>query len=140
MMLRVGLRLLTGIRLPGAVEQPVSALSAAATPTALLILGGTLHFDSISRNRKYIAAVTLIKLICVPALILVCSYFLGFNPVERFVVFAVFATPVATASFPMAAAMGGDASLAGELVVISTVISVFTLFLWIFGMSSFGWI
>ena len=48
------------------------------------------------------------------------------------------ATPVATASFSMAQNMGGDGDLAGELVVSSTIISIVTLFLWIFLMSSLG--
>ena len=50
----------------------------------------------------------------------------------------LFATPVATSSYPMAAAMGGDGPLAGELVVITNVFSLVTLFLFIFGFSAFG--
>lgn len=51
---------------------------------------------------------------------------------ELFLVIAVFATPVASGSYPMAQNMGGDGELAGQLVFLSTVISVFTLFGWIF--------
>ncbi len=45
--------------------------------------------------------------------------------------YVVFATPVAAASYPMAQSMGGDADLAGEYVVISTLLSIFTIFGWI---------
>ena len=51
---------------------------------------------------------------------------------ELFLLVAVYGTPVAAASYPMAQNMGGDGELAGQLVVISTVVSVVTLFFWIF--------
>nr|WP_279221407.1 MULTISPECIES: hypothetical protein [unclassified Clostridium] len=38
----------------------------------------------------------------------------------------------------MAQNMGGDGELAGQFVVISTAVSMFTLFLWIFFMKSVG--
>ena len=46
-------------------------------------------------------------------------------------VFSAFATPVAAASYPMALSMGGDADLAGEYVVVTTLTSLLTIFLWI---------
>ena len=44
----------------------------------------------------------------------------------------MFAAPVATSSYTMAQMMGGDGPLAGELVVMTTVFSLFTLFFWVF--------
>ena len=49
----------------------------------------------------------------------------------RMVWIVVFAAPIATASYPMADAMGCDGRLAGELVTTSTLASVVTLFLWV---------
>ena len=66
------------------------------------------------------------------------GYMLGIRGVELFLILAVYATPVATASYPMAQNMGGDGELAGQMVVISTVASVGTLFLWIFLLNSIG--
>ena len=42
---------------------------------------------------------------------------------------AVFCTPVAVSSVPMAQEMGADAKLAGQLVVFTTITSAFTVFL-----------
>ena len=56
----------------------------------------------------------------------------GLDPVNRFVILVMFAAPVATSSYTMAQMMGGDGPLAGELVVMTTVFSLFTLFLWVF--------
>ena len=50
----------------------------------------------------------------------------------------LFATPIATSSYPMAQSMGGDGSLAGELVALTNMGSVVTLFLFIFTLSRMG--
>ena len=71
--------------------------------------------------------VALIGVTLVPLL----SGLLGLQPVERFLLLSVFATPVATASYPMAESMDGDGKLAAEFVAISTVASVATLFFWL---------
>ena len=78
------------------------------------------------------------KLLVLPAISIGISLLFGFTSVERFVSFEMFATPVATASFSMAQNMGGDGELAGQLVVLSTAVSVITIFLWVFGLSSVG--
>ena len=43
----------------------------------------------------------------------------------------LFGSPVATSSFAMAQQMGGDSDLAGQLVVYTSIFSIFTMFLWI---------
>ena len=47
------------------------------------------------------------------------------------VLLVMFAAPIASASYPMAENMGGDGTLAGELVAVSSGISIITLFLWV---------
>ena len=69
---------------------------------------------------------------------LAIGYALGLRGLELFLLIAVYGTPVAAASYPMAQNMGGDGELAGQLVVISTVVSVVTLFFWIFFLRSIG--
>ena len=62
----------------------------------------------------------------------------GISGAELFVVFCMFATPVAAASYPMAQSMGGDADLAGEYVLVSTLLSIVTIFFWILILKNFG--
>lgn len=126
------------IYLPACVEKPVKAFSDLSTPLALFVLGSTLHFSSIRKNLKYLVSALGLKLVLIPSIIMVLAVKLQFRPVECFVLFAMFATPVAAASYPMAQNMGGDGELAGELVVTSTVVSVFTIFLWIYFLKSIG--
>ena len=53
-------------------------------------------------------------------------------------IFEMYATPVATASYSMAQNMGGDGELAGQFVVLSTAASVVTIFLWVYLFTNIG--
>ncbi len=126
------------IKLPECIIKPVAAFSDMTSPLALFILGGTLHFDAIAKNARCLVSVLTLKLFAVPAIMMALAYMIGLRGVELFVVLAMYGTPIATASYPMAQNMGGDGELAGQLVVISTVASVVTLFIWIFVLTSIG--
>ena len=128
------------IKLPSSVETPISQFAALTTPLALFVLGGTLHFSAISHNLKYIVPSMSVKLLVLTAVITVIATMIGFNNLERFILFEMYATPVATASYSMAQNMGGDGELAGQFVVLSTAASVFTIFLWVFFFTGMGYI
>ena len=124
--------LLAGITLPSAIDSVVETFSDLATPLALFILGGTLNFGSLKKNLRYLLPGLFVKLIAVPAVMMSIAYALGLRSLELFLVLAMYGTPIAVASYPMAQNMGGDGELAGHFVMLSTVLSVLTLFLWIF--------
>lgn len=126
--------LLLGLRLPPMVEKPVAALSGLTTPVAMITLGGTLMFSDVRRNARIIGPVLVIRLIVLPLVMLTLGWLAGLRGVEFFLVLMAFGTPIATSSYPMAANMGGDGDLAGELVFLSTVISLLTIFGFIFFM------
>ena len=121
-----------GIKFPACIEKPIGQFSDLTTPLALFVLGGTMHVSSIRGNVKYLAPALSLKLVIVPAVIFALSMALGFTSLERFVLFTMYATPIAASSYSMAVNMGGDGELAGEFVVISTAVSVVTIFLWVF--------
>lgn len=127
-----------GIKLPGSLVTPISAFSNMTSPLAIYVLGGTLQFKAIRKNLKYLVPTLTCKLFFLPAIIIAIAYAFGLRGLELFLLIAVYATPVAAASYPMAQNMGGDGELAGQFVVISTAVSMFTLFLWIFFMKSVG--
>ena len=130
---------LAGIRLPKCLESPVAGLSGMVTPLALFTLGGTLQFSAIRKNARMLTTILLVKLVLLPVAMLILGYcIIGLRRVELFLYLMVFATPVATSSYPMAMNMGGDGELAGQLVFLSTVISLVTVFCFIFGMSQAG--
>lgn len=126
------------LSLPDPLYNVIHQYSAASTPIALFILGGTLRFSSLWKNRFSLTAVFVVKLLLVPALMLYLSTMFGFSAMERFVVFTLYATPIATATYSMAQGMGADYELCGEAIVVTTVGSVFTLFFWICFLQGLG--
>ena len=51
---------------------------------------------------------------------------------------AVFGAPTALSSFPLACELGGDERLAGEIVAVTSVCSIVTMFLFIFILKQLG--
>ena len=126
------------IRLPAFIASPVSSLAGVATTLALVVLGANLKFEELRKNRRTISAVLLIRLILLPVVMVAFAYCIGLRGVELFLILMIFGTPVATSSYPMAQNMGGDGQLAGQLVFVSTVVSLATIFLFIFTLSQLG--
>ena len=126
------------IRLPSFIASPISSLAGLATTLALVVLGANLKFDELKKNRRAISAVLVIRLILLPMAMVALAYFIGLRGVELFLILMIFGTPVATSSYPMAQNMGGDGQLAGQLVFVSTVVSLATIFLFIFTLSRLG--
>ena len=126
------------IRLPSFVATPVSSLAGAATTIALVVLGANLKFDELKKNSRTISVVLVIRLILLPVVMVAFAYLIGLRGVELFLILMIFGTPVATSSYPMAQNMGGDGQLAGQLVFVSTVASLATIFVFIFTLSRLG--
>ena len=126
------------IQLPAFIASPVSSLASLATTLALVVLGANLKFDELRKNARTVSAVLVIRLILLPLLMVPFGYLIGLRGVELFLILMIFGTPVATSSYPMAQNMGGDGQLAGQLVFVSTVASLGTIFLFIFTMSRLG--
>ena len=109
-----------------------------ATPVSSLVLGANLKFDELKKNRRTLSVVLTVRLILLPLVMVAFAYLIGLRGVELFLILMIFGTPVATSSYPMAQNMGGDGQLAGQLVFVSTVASLATIFLFIFAFSQFG--
>lgn len=128
------------IRLPELLIGPLETLGEAATPLALVVLGGMLSVRSISEHRYYLLAAALARLVFVPLVTVVTGILLGFRGNDLVAVLAAFASPTAVASTPMAQAMGGDGKLAGEIVAVTSVGCILTIFLWVFVLSGLGYL
>ena len=126
------------IRLPDFIASPVSSLASLATTLAMIVLGANLVFDELKKNRRTVTAVLLVRLVLLPLITVPLGWLIGLRGVELFLVLMIFGTPVATSSYPMAQNMGGDGQLAGQLVFVSTVASLGTIFLFIYAMSRLG--
>lgn len=105
---------------------------------AMFVLGGTMHFKAVGGNARYLIGGIVTKLLILPTVIIAVATLCGISGVELFILMIMYATPTATASYAMAQNMGGDGELAGQFVVISTAVSVVTIFMWIYLTRSLG--
>lgn len=129
----------SGLRLPRFLEQFVFEVAEIATPLALIILGGSVTFSSVRTNLKPLVLGVVNRLVVVPAIGLTVSILVGYRGLELVLLMSMFASPAAVSSYTMAQQMEGDAELAGQLVVFTTVFSLFSLFLWISGLMALGY-
>ena len=130
--------MLLGIKLPSAVELTVSTLSDATSPIAMILLGAALNLKGFKSDRARIVICTLGKLVVFPVFGIGGAVLLGITGVQLIAVTLMVAAPVALASYAMASSMGGNGELAGELVVITTVCSCFTIPVFLFILKTNG--
>ena len=124
--------MMLGITLPAPVETTIGTLSDATAPIAMILLGAALNLKGFSSDRRRIAICTIGKLIVFPAFGIAGAVLLGIRDVQLIAVTLMVAAPVALASYAMASSMGGNGKLAGELVVITTIASCFTIPVFLF--------
>ena len=134
------IRNLIGFELPTMLDTTLFNIKSAATPIAFLILGGDLKFGNMLKNIKYSIGSVLGKIVIIPAVMLVISALLGFNELEMAILIAVFATPNAVSSYAMARNYEADYELAGEIITLGTMLSIFTMFVFITIAKTFCWI
>ena len=125
-----------GLSLPVPVEKAIGDLAKAATPLAILALGGSFNFSAIRENTKYIVYGVTAKLAVIPGVLVPVAVKLGFTGPELVTLMVMYAAPAAVSTYTMAQQMDADDVLAGQLVVFGSALSVMTIFFWIFGLRS----
>lgn len=129
---------LSGLTLPAPLYTGLSDMAGMATPLALVVLGGTFHFDALRRNAGALAIGTLGKIVVAPLVMVPIAAAFGFRDANLLSLVIVFASPAAVNSYTMAAAYGHDPELAGQLVVVTSVLSMVSVFGWIFLLRMLG--
>ena len=132
--------LVASVPLPQAVEKTVSDLGKVATPLGLVSLGGFFKFSDTKRFIKQLVIIVTGRLILCPAAFLPIFIKMGFRDVELMALATMMGAPIAVSSFIMAQQQGADADLAGQSVAFTTLFSVFTMFLIIFGLKQMRFI
>ena len=121
------------------IPKTISSIANLATPLALIALGGRFEFKAVKALWKQLTISCTLRLVITPAVFLSVAYLLGFKSVEDFaILIALFATPIAVSSAPMAAQMGQDEELAGQIVVWTSALSAISLFIIILICSGIG--
>ncbi len=112
------------------IFKAIENLTGMATPLALVVLGGEFSFSAVKRLFPQILQVVVVRLVVVPliGLVIISQFFPSFGTVEYAALLGLFAAPTAVSSAVMAQSMGNDGELARQIVVWTSVFSVFTLF------------
>ena len=110
-------------------------LKAITTPLALMVLGGQFEFSAVKGLMKEIVTGTVWRIVIAPLLGIGGAILLSRNTNllhcginEYPALIAMFGSPVAVSSAVMAGNMGGDEQLATQLVVWTSIFSIFTIF------------
>lgn len=128
------------IQLPTVLQKPIDGLAAVTSPLAFVLLGGTISFSAVKRNRLAITVVSLLRLLIIPFVVLAAFLALGFRGEFIVVVLILFGAPVAMVTYTMAVGMQADDELAGTLVAITSVLSIVTMFFFIFFLKQYAFI
>jgi malonate transporter len=126
------------IKLPEMFITTAVFLSDLALPLALIGIGGSLNIENLMKSSNLAFTSSIIKIVAIPILLTLGAYFLGYTKDDLGIMFVIFACPTAIASFVMADAMGANSKLAGNIIMITTLGSVFTIAMGILLLKSFG--
>ena len=132
--------MLSGTKVPTVAEKVVDGFSDTVTALSLVSIGAGFDFSSVKRNVGNALFASLAKTVFVPLIMLSIAVSMGFRGVELGLVFIVFGSPVAVGSYIMAKNMHSDHSLAAQILLLSTLISLGTLFCGMFLLKSFNFI
>ncbi|PNH91055.1 transporter [Vibrio diazotrophicus] len=126
------------IPIPKMVTDAGRYLGNMTLPLALLCTGGSLDLKALKEDNAPAWYATGFKLILAPLLTTLGALMFGFRGMELGLIFLMSSAPTAAASYVMARAMGGNATLAANIIALTTVFSLFSCTLGIFLLSAFN--
>lgn len=122
------------------VYPAVEKIAAVTSPLALVALGVQFEFSAVKSLVKQITVATLSRLVLVPCAVIGAAMliFPQFGAAHYALLVALTASPVAVSSMVMATEMDNDGTLAGQLVVWTTVLSMVTVFVLVAALKAIG--
>jgi hypothetical protein len=127
-----------GVKLPLCVTSAVKSIGGCASPISFLALGGALDFRAAGRYKKEITIGVLFRLVLQPLIVISLALILGFRGIELLAIVVMMISPTAVATYTMAQNMDADGELAGYLVVFQSLVSLVTIFIWIWLLDGVG--
>lgn len=128
----------SGLTLPVWLATSGDYFASLTLPLALICVGAILSMESMRHSGQRALGASLMKMITLPVLTTGAAWLAGFRGMELGVLFVFFASPTAAASFVMVKAMGGNATLAANIIAISTLMASLTVTLGVFGLRLAG--
>ena len=121
-----------GIKFPSVIETTMGNLTRMTTPLALIVMGGTFNFGKLKDADWSLYGTVLARLVIIPTIALfIAGGLLDFRGDDLISVLIATAGPTAVSSYAQAVVAGGDGDLANQIVVFTTVASMFSLVVFI---------
>jgi hypothetical protein len=117
----------SGLGLPDSIERTLRAAGGMAMPLALLSIGSGMDIGLLRRHRFPTLAAAAIKVILHPLAGWLLARAFGLDTGDRLIALICLACPTAVASYVLSDQMGADRDLAAGVIVLSTLLSVFSL-------------
>ena len=127
-----------GISKPTILDNTINNLGRIATPLGLMAMGGSLRFDKVFSRARAVISCTFLKLVGYEALFLPLAVLSGFTHDKLVAIIIMLGSATTVSCFIMAKNMDYEGSFTSGVVLLSTLLSSFTLTAWLFLCRSMG--
>ncbi|MDU0354549.1 AEC family transporter [Paraglaciecola aquimarina] len=127
------------ISVPKLILDTGNYLARMTLPLALICVGASIRWHEFRASRLLYIAIGG-KLVVLPIIATLLGFFFGFRGEQLGVLYIMMAAPTAAAAYPMVRSIGGDYHLAAAIIAGSTLLSMFTSTLGLFGLRYLGWV
>ncbi len=120
------------LSIPEVIHSTIKLIGDTAVPLALLLIGASMQYSTLSANKKLLFICNFGKLILLPGIGGLVGYLMGFTGADMVIVVTFLAAPIPSTSYTMAMELDSDVVLTRDCVFLSTSLCMITFFLWIF--------
>lgn len=117
------------VPMPLFLDRSIKDVGSIATPLALILLGAQFKFSDLRGRIKLAMVASLLRVVILPWTVIGLAIVLGFRGESLGTIFIIFSAPSAISGYIMAKNMGNDGPLAGQVIILTTLLSVVTIFL-----------
>ena len=126
------------LSMPSILHKTVSSIGATATPMGLMSMGATFEMKKATSKMKPTLVAVFMKLIGFCAIFLPVAAMLGFRNEELIAILVMLGSATTVSCFVMARNMGHEGTLSSGVIMMTTLLSAFTLTMWLDVLRSFG--
>ena len=126
------------LSMPTILHKTVSSIGATATPMGLMSMGATFEMKKATSKMKPTLVAVFMKLVGFCAVFLPVAAVLGFRNEELIAILVMLGSATTVSSFVMARNMGHEGTLSSGVIMMTTLLSAFTLTMWLDVLRSFG--
>lgn len=124
--------------MPLILHKTVSSIGATATPMGLMSMGATFEMKKATSKMKPTLVAVFMKLIGFCAIFLPVAAMLGVRNEQLIAILVMLGSATTVSSFVMARSMGHEGTLSSGVIMMTTLLSAFTLTMWLDVLRSFG--